>query len=439
MKVAIIGGGLAGSECALNLAYAGIKVTLFEMRPQKLTPAHRTGYFAELVCSNSFKSLELHNAHGVLKKEMEILGCSLLEVAKESALTTTHSLVLDREAFSMKITEMIENHQNITVVREEVKEIPDGFDFVVIATGPLTSDDFSEYLKSLIGNSFLNFYDAVAPVVTSESLDLSKMYFKDRHGENDDIYLNIPLTKEQYLEFVEAVRNAEVFEPHLEEDKDYYEACLPIEVMAKRGDETLRYGPMRPDGLTPPGSSTKPYAVVQLRAENKEKSLFSLVGFQTQMKIKEQERVFRMLPGLEHAEFAVYGKIHRNTYINSPKVLDEYLRLKGKENIFFAGQIVGTEGYVEAIWGGLMVSIFIRMLHSHGELLPLPPNTTLTGALLDYITHYPFEDFKPMNANFGLLGNVNFRIKGKDRRIYKAKRAIKEMEKWKAEILSKIS
>ncbi len=438
MKVAIIGGGLAGSECALNLAKAGIKVTLFEMRPQKLTPAHRTGLLAELVCSNSFKSLELHNAHGVLKKEMEILGCSLLEVAKDSALTTTHSLVLDREVFSMKITEMIENHPNITVVREEVKEIPNGFDFVVIATGPLTSDDFAEHLKSLIGNSFLNFYDAVAPVVTFESLDLSKMYFKDRHGENDDIYLNIPLTKEQYLEFIEAVRNAEVFEPHLEEDKDYYEACLPIEVMAKRGDETLRYGPMRPDGLTPPGSSTKPYSVVQLRAENKEKSLFSLVGFQTQMKIKEQERVLRMLPGLEHAEFAVYGKIHRNTYINSTKVLDSYLRLKGKEHIFFAGQIVGTEGYVEAIWGGLMVSIFIRMLHYNKELLPLPPNTTLTGALLDYITNYPFDDFKPMNANFGLLGKVNFRIKGKDRRIYKAIRAIKEMEKWKAEILSKI-
>ncbi len=436
MKVAVIGGGLAGSECAINLAGAGIKVTLYEMRPVNLTPAHKTAYFAELVCSNSLKSTELHNAHGLLKKEMEILGSQLLEFAKESSISGGRALVVDRELFSKKVTEAIESHPFIKVVREEVISLPEA-DYIVIATGPLTSDNFAEFLKNLIGEDFLNFYDAVAPIVTAESLDLSKMYFKDRHGEQDEIYLNIPLTKEQYLSFVEELRKAEIYEPHLEEDKNYFEACLPIEVMAKRGDETLRYGPMRPDGLTPPNGS-KPYAVVQLRAENREKTLFSIVGFQTQLKIKEQERIFRMLPGMEKAEFVVYGKVHRNTYLNSPRVLDDYLRLKGKDNIFFAGQIVGTEGYVEAIWGGLLVSIFIRKLHKTGKMPQLPPKTTITGALLDYITHYPYQDFKPMNANLGILSPVNFRIRGKDRRIYKAQRAIRDITKWKEENLSEI-
>ncbi|MDI6851713.1 MAG: methylenetetrahydrofolate--tRNA-(uracil(54)-C(5))-methyltransferase (FADH(2)-oxidizing) TrmFO [bacterium] len=436
MNVVVIGGGLAGSECAINLAKAGIKVTLYEMRPLRFTPAHKTPYFAELVCSNSLKSTELHNAHGLLKKEMEILGSKLLEFAKESSIASGRALVVDRELFSKKITETIESHPMIKIVREEVTFLPEA-DYIVIATGPLTSDKFAEFLKGLIGESFLNFYDAVAPIVTSESLDTSKMYFKDRHGEQDDIYLNIPLTRDQYLAFVEELRKAEIHEPHLEEDRDYFEACLPIEVMAKRGNETLRYGPMRPDGLTPPDGS-KPYAVVQLRAENREKTLFSLVGFQTQLKIKEQERIFRMLPGMEKAEFVVYGKVHRNTYLNSPRVLDDYLRLKGKNNIFFAGQIAGTEGYVEAIWGGLLVSIFIRKLYKTGKLPELPPKTTITGALLDYITHYPYQDFKPMNANLGILSPVNFRIRGKDRRIYKSQRAIRDIIKWKEEHLSEI-
>jgi methylenetetrahydrofolate--tRNA-(uracil-5-)-methyltransferase len=436
MKVAVIGGGLAGSECAINLAKAGIEVVLYEMRPSNFTPAHKTSYFAELVCSNSLKSTELHNAHGLLKKEMEILNSPLLEIAKESSIASGRALVVDREIFSKKVTEIIESHPLIKVERKEVTSLPDA-DYTVIATGPLTSEGFSEFLKGLVGESFLNFYDAVAPVVTAESLDTSKMYFKDRHGEQDEIYLNIPLTKEQYLAFVEELRKAEIYEPHLEEDKNYFEACLPIEVMAKRGDETLRYGPMRPDGLTPP-DGTKPYAVVQLRAENREKTLFSIVGFQTQLKIKEQERIFRMLPGMERAEFVVYGKVHRNTYLNSPQVLDNYLRLKGREDLFFAGQIIGTEGYVEAMWGGLLVSIFLRKLYKTGELPELPPKTTITGALLDYITHYPHNDFKPMNANLGILSPVDFRIRGKDRRIYKAQRAIRDLTKWKEKNLSEI-
>ncbi|MEO0266041.1 MAG: methylenetetrahydrofolate--tRNA-(uracil(54)-C(5))-methyltransferase (FADH(2)-oxidizing) TrmFO [candidate division WOR-3 bacterium] len=437
MKVAVIGGGLAGSECALSLARSGIKVDLYEMRPYKMTPAHRTGYFSELVCSNSLKSTELHNAHGVLKAEMEIMESVILQVAKESSLTAGRALVVDREQFAKKVTELIESDSNIKVIREEVKEIPEA-DFVVVATGPLTSNAFAEYLHKLVGERFLNFYDAVAPVVTSESIDMSRMYFKDRHGEDDDIYLNIPLTKEEYYRFVEELIQAEIHEPHLKEDKDFFEACLPIEVMAQRGYETLRFGPMRPDGLIPPGESREPYAVVQLRAENHEKTLFSMVGFQTQLKIKEQERIFRMLPGMENAEFAVYGKIHRNTYIDSPRVLDSYLRLKWNDRIFFAGQIIGTEGYVEAIWGGLMVSIFIRSIIKDGVLPPLPDTTTMTGALLSYLTSYPHPDFKPMNANFGILSPVHFRIRGKDRRIFKAKRAIRNLKIWKEKHLSRI-
>ncbi len=437
MKVAIIGGGLAGSECALNLASSGIFVELYEMRPYKMTKAHRTGNFAELVCSNSLKSTEIHNAHGVLKKEMEVLGSVLLEVAKRANLSSSRALVVDREVFSSSVTEMIESNPHIKIVREEVNEFPEA-DFVVVATGPLTSENFSQFLKKVIGEQFLSFYDAVAPVVTKESLDLSQMYFKDRHGEDDDLYLNIPLTKEEYYKFVEELKNADIHEPHLREDKDFFEACLPIEVMAKRGEDTLRFGPMRPDGLIPPNSNKEPYAVVQLRAENKDRTLFSLVGFQTQLKIKEQERIFRMLAGMENAEFVVYGKIHRNTYINSPKVLDEYLRLKNDQRIFFAGQIIGTEGYVEAIWGGLVVSIFIKSLIKTGKLPPLPDDTTMTGALLTYITQYPHHDFKPMNANFGILRPVHFRIRGADRRILKAERAIRNIEIWKQNNLSAI-
>jgi methylenetetrahydrofolate--tRNA-(uracil-5-)-methyltransferase len=437
MKVAIIGGGLAGSECALNLARASIDVVLYEMRPEKLTPAHRTGHFAELVCSNSLKSTELHNAHGVLKREMEILDSILLEFAKLTAISSGRALVVDREMFSAKVSELISSSPKIEVVRNEVTEFPEA-DYVVVATGPLTSGSFADYLKKIVGDRFLNFYDAVAPVIYSESINLSKMYFKDRHGMDDSIYLNIPLNKEDYLQFVEALRKAEIYEPHLREDKDYFEACLPIEVMAKRGDDTLRCGPMRPDGLNPPGENREPYAVVQLRAENRERTLYSLVGFQTQLKIVEQEKVFRMLPGMEKAEFAVYGKIHRNTYLNSPKILDNYLRLNSMDRVFFAGQLVGTEGYVEAIWGGLLVSYFIIHLIRKKSLPELPPLTTMTGALLDYITHYPYEDFKPMNANFGIISQVHFRIKGRDRRIYKAQRALRDIALWKERNLSEI-
>ncbi|HRD23539.1 MAG TPA: methylenetetrahydrofolate--tRNA-(uracil(54)-C(5))-methyltransferase (FADH(2)-oxidizing) TrmFO [Candidatus Hydrothermia bacterium] len=437
MKVAVLGGGLAGSECALNLAKAGIDVELYEMRPRKSTPVHKTSEFAELVCSNSLKSMEIHNAHGVLKEEMGIIDSVLLKVAKMSAISSSRALVVDRNIFSRKVTELIESNSRIKSIREEVTEFPDA-DFIVVSTGPLTSNHFANYLKMKIGEDFLNFYDAVAPVVLAESLDYSKMYFKDRHGDDDEIYLNIPLTKEEYLRFVNELNDAEVHQPHLAEDKEYFEACLPIEIMAARGEDTLRYGPMRPDGLTLSWSKEKPYAVLQLRAENREKTLFSIVGFQTQMTMHEQERVFRMIPGMEMAEFAVYGKVHRNTYINVPRVLDNYFRLTKMDNVFFAGQLLGTEGYVEAIWGGLLVSIFIIHILKKGVPPELPPVTTMTGALLDYITHYPHEDFKPMNANFGLINNVHFGIKGRDRRIYKAKRAVKDIAEWKDKNLSGI-
>lgn len=434
MKVQIIGGGLAGSEAALQLAERGIKVTLFEMRPERMTPVHHTGNFAELVCSNSLKSIEATNAHGLLKEELKTLHSYLLEIAEKHSLPGGKALVVDRIKFSKEVTNIIESHPNITVVRKEVTSFPpEGI--VLIASGPLTSDALAEEIKKIIGGEFLYFFDALSPIVDAESLDFSKLYYKDRHGLDDSSYLNAPMTREEYYNFVEALINAEVHIPHLEEEKKYFEGCLPIEVMAKRGMETLRYGPLNPRGLKDPRTGETPYAVVQLRPENKERTMFSLVGFQTQLKYPEQKRVFSMIPGLENAVFLRYGAVHRNTYIHSPTLLDIHLRLKREPRIFFAGQLVGTEGYVEAIMGGLIAALNIYSVVKNGRPLPPPPETTMIGALLRYITENDKKDFQPMNANLGLLPPVDFRLKGRVKRKMKSKRALKDIIKWKEENL----
>jgi len=434
VKVHIIGGGLAGSEAALQLAERGIEVILFEMRPVRMTPVHNTEYFAELVCSNSLKSVEVTNAHGLLKEELKILHSYLLEIAKKHSLPGGKALVVDRLKFSWEVTNFIESHPNIQVIREEITSLPPA-GIVLIASGPLTSDALAQEIKKLTGDEFLYFFDALSPIVDAESLDFSKLYYKDRHGLDDSSYLNAPLTKEEYYNFVEALLSAEVHIPHLEEEKKYFEGCLPIEVMAKRGPETLRHGPLNPRGLKDPKTGKTPYAVVQLRPENKERTMFSLVGFQTQLKYPEQKRIFRMIPGLENAVFLRYGAVHRNTYIHSPGLLDFHLRLKKDPRIFFAGQLIGTEGYVEAIMGGLIAALNIYNILKRGRPLPPPPETTMIGALLRYIVENDKKDFQPMNANLGLLPPVDFRLKGRAKREIKSKRALRDILKWKEENL----
>lgn len=431
-KVIIIGGGLAGSEAALQLAERKIKVILYEQRPFHMTPAHTTDRFAELVCSNSLKSEEETNAHGLLKKELEILGSILLEIAKKSRISGGKALVVDRNRFAESVTREIESHPFIEVRRERIEEIPyTDSDVILIATGPLTDGLFAENLKKLIGEEFLNFYDAISPIVDAESLNMEKLYFKDRHGIDDNAYLNAPMTEEEYDRFYNFILHAESFTPHeFDRNIPYFEGCLPIEEMAKRGKLTLVYGPLSPRGLKDPRTGKTPFAVVQLRAENKERTMYSLVGFQTRLKRSEQRKLIHLIPGLENAKILRYGQIHRNTFINSPGIISRTLNLKKYPNIYIAGQLSGTEGYVEAIMGGLLSSIFIYKRLRGEKQLPVP-EYTMTGALLKYISEGGGGPFQPMNANMGLLGNVPSKLKGKKRREFKKERAIKEMLKWK--------
>jgi len=426
-KVIVIGGGIAGSEAAWQVAKAGLKVILYEMRPKVMTPAHKTDLLAELVCSNSLKSKEPTNAHGLLKEELKRLGSLIMEVAQQASIPGGKALVVDREKFAEGITERLDAHSNIEIVREEIKEIPKD-QVTIVASGPLTSDALAEDLKNLTGEDHLAFYDAISPIVDADTLDFSVLFRKDRHGVEEEAYLNAPLTKEEYERFVEALLNAEIHEPHeFEKEIPYFEACLPIEVMARRGIETLRYGPMRAIGLS--HGDKKPYAVVQLRPENKEETAFSLVGFQTQLKIKEQERVFRMIPGLERAKFLRYGSVHRNTFLNAPKVLEPTFQLKNAPNVFIAGQLVGTEGYVEAAMGGLLAGInAARMIK--GETLVTPPPETMMGALVMYLVTANPNHFQPMNANLGLI-SVPPKVSKREKREFIAKRALETIEKWK--------
>ena len=432
-RVFIIGGGLDGSEAALQLAERGIKVSLYEQRPVYKTPVHKTGNFAELVCSNSLKSTEDTNAHGLLKKELSILGSILLDIAEKNRISYGKSLVVDREGFSRDITLNINMHPMIDVIRERIDDIPRDVP-LLISSGPLTDGKLAENIKELVGSDFLHFYDAISPIVDADSLNMDILYFKDRHNIDNDAYLNAPMTEKEYERFYKFIVNAESFKGHEFDKVPYFEGCLPIEEMAKRGYLTLVYGPLSPKGLEHPETGKRPFAVVQLRAENKEKTMYSLVGFQTRLKRKEQEKLIRLIPGLSDAKILRYGQIHRNTFINAPSVLTRFLNLKKHPNIFFAGQLSGTEGYVEAIMGGLISAINIYRLLKGKDLIPVPENT-MSGALLSYISNSNLKSFQPMNANMGLLSNIPRGIKGMKRRIYKKERAIKEITEWKNRVL----
>ena len=385
-RITVVGAGLAGSEAALVAASFGVRVFLYEMRPKKMTPAHTSGKPAELVCSNSLKAKDLYSAPGLLKEELKILGSFLIRFALECEIPGGKALTVDRWCFSQKVEDAIKNHPNIVYINEEVREIPDGI--VVIASGPLTSEPLAEAISKLIGQDYLYFYDAQSPIVDGDSLNYDKLYFKDRFGYDDSAYLNAPMTEEEYRRFWEELIKAEIHEPkEFEREVCYFEACLPIEVMAKRGFETLLYGPLRPVGLEDPRTGKLPFAVVQLRREDAEGKAWNLVGFQTQLKISEQIRVFRLIPGLENAEFLRFGAVHRNTYINSPELLLPTLQLKKEPRILFAGQITGTEGYVPAIAGGHIAGLNAAFLALGYEPVVVPRHTML-GALIEYITTY---------------------------------------------------
>ncbi|MCX7845034.1 MAG: methylenetetrahydrofolate--tRNA-(uracil(54)-C(5))-methyltransferase (FADH(2)-oxidizing) TrmFO [Dictyoglomaceae bacterium] len=412
IPVKIIGGGLAGCEAAWQIAKRKIPVEIYEMRPKVSTPAHKTGYLAELVCSNSFKSKEITNASGLLKEEMRILDSLLLKIAEETQIPAGTALSVDRELFSKRVEEILSQNPYVRIIREEVKDIPkEGV--IIIATGPLTSPDLSKRLQDLLDADFLYFYDAVSPIVSADSLNFDKLYFASRHGKGEESYLNAPLNQEEYKRFVEELTKAEVVESHFKGEERYFEGCLPIEVMAKRGIDTLRFGPMRPVGLPNPRTGKEPYAVVQLRPENKYKTLYSLVGFQTRLRWLEQKRVFRMIPGLERAEFVRYGVMHRNTYFYAPKYLEPTLQFKKDKRIFFAGQIIGVEGYIESASMGIVAGINAYRFLKEKPLIIFPEDTMI-GALLNYVSSpIPINNYQPMNANFGLLPPLNRSIKDK--------------------------
>lgn len=428
MTVKIIGGGLAGCEAAWQLASAGIKSCIYEMKPHKYTPAHHYSGLAELVCSNSLKASRHDSAAGLLKEEMEILGSLIVPCAKENAVEAGGALAVDREKFSDAVTEKIKQNPLIEIIDEEVTEIPDGP--VIIATGPLTSGELAESICEKCGN-YLSFFDAAAPIVTFESLDMEKVFFASRYDRGDADYINCPMNKEEYLAFYNALISAESA-PLKEFDKrDFkvYEGCMPVEVLAKRGEDTMRFGPLKPVGLIDKRTGKRPYAVVQLRKENAEGTMYNLVGFQTNLKFGEQKRVFSMITGLENAEFVRYGVMHRNSFIDSPRLLKPSYSLKSDPDIFFAGQIIGVEGYIESAASGIMAGInMARYLNSEPPLV-LPPETMI-GALTAYISGGCSGDFQPMGCNMGILPDLPERIKDKKLK-YKAyaDRAIDALER----------
>jgi methylenetetrahydrofolate--tRNA-(uracil-5-)-methyltransferase len=404
--IIIIGGGLAGVEAAHQATRLGTKVRLFEMRPSNSTPAHKTQNLGELVCSNSLKSDSLDNASGVLKEEMRRLGSIVIEAADQTRVPAGKALAVDRDGFSAYLTKRIEENPFIEIIREEVKEIPEDINGpVIIATGPLTSESLSEEIRKVTGTSSLYFYDAISPIVDADTIDYSKVFRASRYskGETDEgDYINCPLSEDEYYRFISEILSAQRVGMEEFEKALYFESCLPIEVMAERGKDTLRFGPMKPVGLTDPRTGKMPFAVAQLRMENRDGTMYNMVGFQTKLKYAEQKRIFRMIPGLENAEFMRYGSIHRNTYINSPKLLYPTLQLKCNKLILFAGQIVGVEGYVESAAMGIIAGINASKI-SKGLSPIVPPPETAIGALIRYITDQSVKDFQPMNINFGLF------------------------------------
>jgi methylenetetrahydrofolate--tRNA-(uracil-5-)-methyltransferase len=429
MKACVIGAGLAGCEAAWQLAIQGIHVKLYEMRPNKMTPAHETGKLAELVCSNSLKADRIDSAAGLLKEEMRRLNSLILEAADRHRVPAGGALAVDRNDFSAYVTKMILEHPNIQLIRQEVTEVSiDPDEATVIATGPLSSSAISEGIGRLVQHDYLYFYDAAAPIVTYESLNLSKVYRASRYGKGEDDYINCPMTKEQYLNFYQELIHAEEAPPNDFEDNKVFEGCMPIEVMARRGEDTIRFGPLKPVGLPDPNTGKEPYAVVQLRQDDARGSLYNLVGFQTHLKFGEQKRVFSMIPGLEHADFIRYGVMHRNTFIHSPKLLDKFYRLKSHPNIFFAGQITGVEGYVESASSGLSAGFNLARIIKGKSPVDFTDHTVI-GALAYYISHTASKDFQPMNANFGILAPLGRTIRNKrERNMELAKRALNKID-----------
>ena len=434
----IIGGGLAGCEAAWQAAQRGVSVVIHEMKPLKFSDAHKNENLAELVCSNSLRSDDaLHNAVGLLHQELRLANSLILSCADETKVPAGGALAVDRNAFAQLVTEKIKSHPLISVISEEITELPSAdFGSVIIASGPLTSKPLAESILSRINNNALSFYDAIAPVVFKESINFDAAWFQSRYDKGDKFdYINCPLSKEQYYAFVDALLAAEKVDFHDWEKPAFFEGCLPVEVMASRGKDTLLYGPMKPVGLMNPHTNSRPYAVVQLRKENKQGSLLNLVGFQTKLTYGEQKRIFKTIPGLQNAVFVRLGGIHRNTFICSPKVLDETLRLKSRPNIRCAGQFTGCEGYVESACVGLMAGLFCAW-EALGKEIVLPPPTTALGSMLRHITLDANEDcFQPMNINFGLLPapqpiDGKKKIKGKERKLIQSKTALNDLDLW---------
>ena len=411
MNVTVIGAGLAGCEAAWQLAERGIHVTLREMKPEKMSPAHHSTGFAELVCSNSLRSDQLENAVGLLKEELRRCGSLILRCADQTRVEAGGALAVDREGFSKAVTDAIRFHPNITVEEGEVTAIPEGE--VIVASGPLTSDALSREIANLFPDSrYLNFFDAAAPIVTYESIDMEHAWFASRYDKGTADYINCAMSKEEYLEFWKELCAAQEAEVHGFEDKNVFEGCMPVEVMARRGEQTLCFGPLKPKGLPDPKTGKEPYAVVQLRRDNADGTLYNIVGFQTHLKWGEQKRVFSMIPALRNAEYVRYGVMHRNTYLDSPRLLDRYYRVRGQERISFAGQITGVEGYVESTASGFLAGV--ELAHRLLGQAPVDfPQETAIGALALYVSNESVGDFQPMNVNFGIIPALGHKVKGK--------------------------
>lgn len=410
-KVTVVGAGLAGCEAAYQLHRQGISVRLIEMKPHKMTPAHSSPYFAELVCSNSLRGDELSTGPGLLKEELRRLGSLILSCADETRVAAGGALAVDREAFAQRVTEKIQNCQHIEVVAMEAAEIPEGE--VIIATGPLTTDAMAAQIATLCPESrFLNFYDAAAPIVTAQSIDMEKAYFGSRYDKGTPDYINCPMNRDEYLAFYEALITAREAAVHGFDDGGVFEGCMPIEVMARRGEDTMRFGPLKPVGLPDPRTGGESYAVVQLRRDNAAGSLYNLVGFQTHLAFPEQKRVFSMIPGLEQAEFVRYGVMHRNTFIDSPRLLNQHYQLRSDPRIFFAGQITGVEGYIESTASGFVAGVAAARQAQDRSPIVFPRETAI-GALSHYISDASIVNFQPMNINFGIIEPLGYRVKGK--------------------------
>ena len=430
-KVTVVGAGLAGSEAAWQLAQQGISVELIEMKPHKMSPAHHSTNFAELVCSNSLRGDRLENAVGLLKEEMRQLDSLIIACADATRVEAGGCLAVDREGFSSLITEKIRNHPNITVREEEVTQMPEGP--VIVATGPLTSDDFSKAIGAYFGQDYLHFFDAAAPLVTAESVDMDLAWWQSRYDRGTPDYINCALSREEYEAFIGELVSAQEAEVHGFEDKKVFEGCMPVEVMARRGFETLRYGPLKPVGLVDPRTGKEPYAVVQLRQDNAAKSVFNLVGFQTHLKFPEQKRVFSMIPALRNAEFVRYGVMHQNTFLQSPKLLDRYYADRRNPMVAFAGQMTGVEGYVESAASGLLAALAMAA-KVQGKEPPQFPQTTAIGALALYISDERIENFQPMNVNFSIIAPLEQRIRKKaEKNLAIANRALEVIAQMKKE------